>query len=151
MTKFDHLFQNLPLETKVRMARYAEKKGYVLLPIKEETDGQTLVPIEVIKSDQITRDHFPHLDDKSFEAIKKFYRTFEENTIPGSEDCYPPLGYTPSLSQKEADVAAFLNFMIAYDQKFGNDGEDKYPIQRIATETTKTHKSLGFWKRLFNN
>lgn len=133
------------------MARYAEKKGYVILPIKEETNGQTLVPIEVIKSDDITRDHFPHLDDKSFEAIKSFYLTSEETTIPGSEDCYPPLGYTPSLSQKEADVAAFLNFMIAYDQKFGNDGEDKYPIQRIATETPKTHKFLGFWKRLFNN
>lgn len=137
MTNFDHLFKPLPLEAKVRLAHYAKSKGYILTSVEEEVEGQPLIPLEVLKAEEITRSYFPNIDDPTYDAVKSFYQSLE-NTGFGVE--YPPLGYTPSMSQKEKDAASFLSFMMAFDEKFGDEEEPRYPIRRLQPETVSEEK-----------
>jgi len=139
MSRFDHIFSVLAPEEKARIFNYAEGKGYIITTIADEVASVPVIPIEVIPAAEIPRSHFAHLDDATFAALKDYYTVAESKDM----DIYPPLGYTPSVSEGEKVAASFLSYMLAVAKKRGIEEaiEAGYPLIETPKSERPTVKS----------
>jgi len=139
MSRFDHIFSALTLDEKARIFDRARSKGYILTTIADEIASVPVVPIEVIPAEEIPRGHFAHLSDSTFDALKSYYATVEVKDM----DIYPPLGYTPSVSEREKIAAAFLSYMLTMVDKDGIEValKEDYPLAEIEKSERQGLKS----------
>jgi len=145
MSRFDHIFTVLTLEEKARIFNHAKGRGYIITTIAEEAAFAPVVPIEVIPAAEIPRSHFAHMDNTTFESFQRYYATAESK----DSEIYPPLGYTPSVSENEKTAAAFLSYMLTVATKDGIEEAigNGYPLakaelpSRTATGSVRKSKS----------
>lgn len=124
--QFELRFQRLTPMEQARAAEFARAKGFRLTCLRPGVEELTVVPIEVVPAEGITRERFPEMSSAAIEGLRSYW------TNPGSFDggpYYPPIGFTPFVSENEGIAAALLTYMVKSDNK--TIERWGYPIERL--------------------
>ena len=123
---YDQFFTKLTLPEKVRISRYAETEGIIILSIEAETAGHSPENLKTVASSDITESDFPNRDAGELESIRKYYAAVEKDGVR-----YPPRGHTPDFSSNEREAASMVAFLSTAVRTMGEASIEKwnYPVR----------------------
>ena len=117
--------ENLTVKELARLNRFALEQGWMItfLEDRQEELEEAYQPEIIIPAEKLVPALFPHLDERTFEALRSYYATAEKHG----------LGYAPFTSQAEKNSRALLMFWISWEEK-GGDLANRYPVRKVEKE-----------------
>lgn len=119
---YERMFTCLSMDEAHRVNQAALSEGYLIGPFADRQEELLAhVPANLLQVEDITRDMYPHLDDRTFAATVAMHQALSAK------------GYRPGLnrSQQEEVAAATLSFMVTAMRQFPAHMTVDYPLTLI--------------------